>query len=158
MTVTVSDGTTTATVAMTVRAAATGTTRSPGRPAPTSCWARTATTRSADWGGNDLLCGGPGSDTLDGGGDDDTLAGGKGNDRLTGGAGGDRFSGGPGTDTATDRTEAEGDTTDSTIQCAGGSARGEPPAQRAGVERSSNRMTASTRRLSSPSTSSPSCW
>ena len=54
-------------------------------------------------------------DTLTGGDGDDTMAGGQGNDRLTGGAGADRFSGGPGTDTATDLTQAQGDTQDGTI-------------------------------------------
>ena len=83
--------------------------------------------------GDDLLCGGNGVDTLQGGdgadtleggnGDDtlqggagaDVLRGGKGNDTLAGGSGADSFSGGAGTDTATDFDAAQGDTQDGSI-------------------------------------------
>ena len=49
LTVTVSDGTATGTVTATVRGGATATTRSPVPAGPTSCSAKTATTRLADW-------------------------------------------------------------------------------------------------------------
>ena len=64
--------------------------------------------------GNDVLCGGNGNDTLNGGAGDDTLDGARSNDVLTGGTGADAFSGGPGVDTATDFSAADGDTSDGT--------------------------------------------
>lgn len=59
--------------------------------------------------GADLLLGRNGNDTLDGKGGDDVLCGAGGNDGLTGGAGSDTFDGGLGTDTATDSYITEGD-------------------------------------------------
>ncbi|MEO5888074.1 MAG: ExeM/NucH family extracellular endonuclease, partial [Anaerolineales bacterium] len=64
--------------------------------------------------GNDLLCGGAKNDTLNGGDNDDTLSGEAGNDTLTGGTGADSFSGGVGNDTNLDFNAGDGDTTDGT--------------------------------------------
>jgi CSLREA domain-containing protein len=58
-------------------------------------------------GSNDLLCGGRGNDTLNGN---------AGNDTMGGGQGADRFRGGGGTDRATDFTQSQGDTKDTTTE------------------------------------------
>jgi bacillolysin len=69
--------------------------------------------------GNDTISGGDGNDVLDGGRGDDVLNGQAGNDKLfgnagrdtlTGGTDADSFSGGSGTDTATDFNAGQGDT------------------------------------------------
>jgi Ca2+-binding RTX toxin-like protein len=75
--------------------------------------------------GPDLICGGNGNDTARGGGGHDVLDGGRGDDRLNGGAGNDRLlgkagtdtlTGGSGSDTATDFDAPEGDTQDNTTE------------------------------------------
>jgi len=97
LTVTVSDGQASGTVAVTVRVGGN---------------ANDSLTGGA---GSDLLLGQNGDDTLSGQAGNDLLCGGRGNDRLTGGPGADRFSGGPGNDLATDLTPGEGDSQDGTI-------------------------------------------
>ena len=97
ITVTVSDGTKTGSVAVTLRAGGNG------------------NDTLAGTNGADILLGQNGDDTLSGLSGIDLLCGARGNDRLTGGADADRFSGGPGTDTPTDLTAAQGDTQDGTI-------------------------------------------
>jgi VCBS repeat-containing protein len=103
LTVTVSDGTDTSTVALTLKAG--------GNSNDTLAGTSPTNTLS----GTDILLGQNGDDTLRGMGGKDLLCGGRGNDRLSGGAGADRFEGGPGTDRATDFTPSQGDTKDATI-------------------------------------------
>jgi VCBS repeat-containing protein len=101
--VTVSDGTDTGTVALTLKAG--------GNSNDTLAGTSPTNTLS----GTDILLGQNGDDTLRGMGGKDLLCGGRGNDRLSGGAGADRFEGGPGTDRATDFTPSQGDIKDETI-------------------------------------------
>jgi VCBS repeat-containing protein len=115
ITVTVSDGSASSSVAVTLRSGANGADSLGGTAGPDMLFGQNGNDTLSGLGANDLLCGGAGDDTLAGGDGDDTLDGAKGNDRLTGGAGADRFRGGPGTDSATDLTPAQGDTQDGTI-------------------------------------------
>ena len=64
--------------------------------------------------GADVLCGGNGPDRLHGGDGGDALFGQNGPDTLTGGAGPDLFSGGQGPDAFTDLVASQGDATDGT--------------------------------------------
>ncbi len=91
VTITASDGQTSSSVPVTVKAGGNG---------------RDTLTGTS---GADLLLGQNGDDTLSGAGGDDVLCGANGNDGLTGGAGSDSFDGGSGTDTAADYNNAGGD-------------------------------------------------
>jgi uncharacterized delta-60 repeat protein len=94
ITATVSDGTSTSSVTVSVRVGGNG--------------ADTLTGTA----GADVLFGENGKDTLLGQGGNDLLCGGNGADTLTGGAGADHLSGGQGPDTLTDLSPSEGDTSD----------------------------------------------
>ena len=115
VTVTVSDGSATGTVPVTVKAGGVGDDNVTGTSGPDILFGQNGNDTLGGGDGNDLLCGGSGNDTLTGGAGNDTLGGGSGNDTLTGGIGADKFSGGSGTDRATDLTATQGDTQDGSI-------------------------------------------
>ncbi len=95
-TITVSDGTTTSSVDLSLQAGGNGPDTLEGTA------------------GSDVLLGQNGIDTLTGLGRSDLLCGGRGDDVMTGGLRADHFSGGHGSDHATDLTPADGDTQDAT--------------------------------------------
>ena len=133
ITVSVSDGTATTTLPVTVYVGTQASETITGTAGTDVMFGLGGSGVLAGAGGTDLICGGNGNDTLGGGGGNDVLDGGRGDDRLNGGIGEDRlfgkagadtltgdtgadfFSGGPGTDTATDFNASQGDTKDSTI-------------------------------------------
>ncbi len=115
VTVTVSDGSTTGTVTVTVKAGGVGDDVIAGTTGVDMLFGQNGSDTLTGGDGNDVLCGGSGNDVLNGSAGNDTLGGGQGNDTLTGGTGADRFSGGSGSDTATDLTSSQGDTQDGSI-------------------------------------------
>jgi len=101
VTVTVSDGTTTAALTINVFAGTSNNDTLNGTSGPDMLFAGGAQDTLNGNGGNDLLCAGDGDDRLTGGDGEDTLDGGSGQDNLDAGAGADTLRGGEGDDRLT---------------------------------------------------------
>ena len=102
LTITVSDGQATGSLAVAVHAGGNGADVITGGTGTDLVFGQNGNDLLLGGAGNDVLCGGRGNDRLEGGAGDDTLGGGQGDDVMVGGPGDDRFSGGQGRDRAVD--------------------------------------------------------
>ena len=112
LTLTVTDGTSQSSTALTVMAGGNGNDTLTGTSGADLLLGQNGNDTLTGLAGVDLLCGGNGNDTLNGGDGNDSLFGQSGDDRLTGGANADLFSGGSGGDTLTDFNRPQGDVSD----------------------------------------------